>query len=270
MARASSGILLRCPVNQPMMTSLKPIDAMVISRGQHELIISDRQTGKTAVTVDTILNQKRWNDGQAESKILHCVYVAIGQKRSTVAQLVKTLKENDVMKYTITIAPEILFYSWEPLNAVNHRKPWTPSTSSFYRDLFQHQLHQAHRQVVKPRFVNLQQPTDRSLYKGNVPYRYVSRCLQRCASHHARHPQHSSRIFVIIETQGGDMSAYIPTNVISITDRQTFLDAELFFCGVRPAVNVGLSLSCVGSAVQTYVDTPKCVWIRNDKYLINT
>ncbi|KAE9399917.1 putative H+-transporting ATP synthase alpha chain, mitochondrial [Gymnopus androsaceus JB14] len=227
------GILPRRSVNQPMMTGLKPIDAMVpIGRGQRELIIGDRQTGKTAVAIDTILNQKRWNDGTDENKKLYCVYVAVGQKRSTVAQLVKTLEENDAMKYTIIVAAT----ASEPLLC----------TLIIYDDLSKQAV--AYRQMS----LLLRRPPGREAYPGDVFYLH-SRLLERAAKMSDKFGGGSLTALPIIETQGGDVSAYIPTNVISITDGQIFLEAELFFRGVRPAINVGLSVSRVGSAAQTKI-----------------
>ncbi|KAI6113116.1 P-loop containing nucleoside triphosphate hydrolase protein [Pisolithus sp. B1] len=230
------GILPRRSVNQPMMTGLKPIDAMVpIGRGQRELIIGDRQTGKTAVAIDTILNQKRWNDGKDEEKKLYCVYVAVGQKRSTVAQLVKTLEENDAMKYSIIVA------------ATATSLPFSGcAMGEWFRDNGKHAV--AYRQMS----LLLRRPPGREAYPGDVFYLH-SRLLERAAKMSDKFGGGSLTALPIIETQGGDVSAYIPTNVISITDGQIFLEAELFFRGVRPAINVGLSVSRVGSAAQTKI-----------------
>ncbi|KAF8202372.1 P-loop containing nucleoside triphosphate hydrolase protein [Pholiota molesta] len=240
------GILPRRSVNQPMMTGLKPIDAMVpIGRGQRELIIGDRQTGKTAVAIDTILNQKRWNDGQDEDKKLYCVYVAVGQKRSTVAQLVQTLEENDAMKYTIIVAATASEAA--PLNtSLPSLVALWVNALIVYDDLSKQAV--AYRQMS----LLLRRPPGREAYPGDVFYLH-SRLLERAAKMSDKFGGGSLTALPIIETQGGDVSAYIPTNVISITDGQIFLEAELFFRGVRPAINVGLSVSRVGSAAQTKI-----------------
>ncbi|KAF7309219.1 ATP synthase subunit alpha [Mycena kentingensis (nom. inval.)] len=248
------GILPRRSVNQPMMTGLKPIDAMVpIGRGQRELIIGDRQTGKTAVAIDTILNQKRWNDGQDETKKLYCVYVAIGQKRSTVAQLVKTLEENDAMKYTIIVAATA-----SEAAPLQYLAPFSGcAMGEWFRDNGKHALiiyDDLSKQAVAYRQMSLllRRPPGREAYPGDVFYLH-SRLLERAAKMNEKFGGGSLTALPIIETQGGDVSAYIPTNVISITDGQIFLEAELFFRGVRPAINVGLSVSRVGSAAQTKI-----------------
>ncbi|KAI5995448.1 ATP synthase F1 alpha subunit [Pisolithus albus] len=239
------GILPRRSVNQPMMTGLKPIDAMVpIGRGQRELIIGDRQTGKTAVAIDTILNQKRWNDGKDEDKKLYCVYVAVGQKRSTVAQLVKTLEENDAMKYSIIVAATASEAA--PLQYLAPSLVVLWETLIIYDDLSKQAV--AYRQMS----LLLRRPPGREAYPGDVFYLH-SRLLERAAKMSEKFGGGSLTALPIIETQGGDVSAYIPTNVISITDGQIFLEAELFFRGVRPAINVGLSVSRVGSAAQTKI-----------------
>ena len=279
------GILPRRSVNQPMMTGIKPIDAMVpIGRGQRELIIGDRQTGKTAVAIDTILNQKRWNDGKDEVKKLYCVYVAIGQKRSTVAQLVQTLEENDAMKYTIIVAATA-----SEAAPLQYLAPFSGcAMGEWFRDngkhgtlitIFRVQLYSflaaliiyddLSKQAVAYRQMSLllRRPPGREAYPGDVFYLH-SRLLERAAKMNDKFGGGSLTALPIIETQGGDVSAYIPTNVsisrtfprnqhlilpqvISITDGQIFLEAELFFRGVRPAINVGLSVSRVGSAAQT-------------------
>ncbi|KAH9479532.1 Alpha subunit of the F1 sector of mitochondrial F1F0 ATP synthase [Psilocybe cubensis] len=248
------GILPRRSVNQPMMTGLKPIDAMVpIGRGQRELIIGDRQTGKTAVAIDTILNQKRWNDGQEEDKKLYCVYVAIGQKRSTVAQLVQTLEENDAMKYTIIVAATA-----SEAAPLQYLAPFSGcAMGEWFRDNGKHALivyDDLSKQAVAYRQMSLllRRPPGREAYPGDVFYLH-SRLLERAAKMSDKFGGGSLTALPIIETQGGDVSAYIPTNVISITDGQIFLEAELFFRGVRPAINVGLSVSRVGSAAQTKI-----------------
>ncbi|PGH12729.1 ATP synthase subunit alpha, mitochondrial [Helicocarpus griseus UAMH5409] len=245
------GILPRRSVNQPVQTGLKSVDSMVpIGRGQRELIIGDRQTGKTAVALDAILNQKRWNDSNDESKKLYCVYVAVGQKRSTVAQLVKTLEENDAMKYSVIVAATASEAA--PLQYI---APFTGTAiGEYFRDTGRHALitfDDLSKQAVAYRQMSLllRRPPGREAYPGDVFYLH-SRLLERAAKLNDAHKGGSLTALPIIETQGGDVSAYIPTNVISITDGQIFLEAELFYKGVRPAINVGLSVSRVGSAAQ--------------------
>ncbi|KAH6619481.1 P-loop containing nucleoside triphosphate hydrolase protein [Chaetomium sp. MPI-SDFR-AT-0129] len=245
------GILPRKSVNQPVQTGLKSVDAMVpIGRGQRELIIGDRQTGKTAVALDTILNQKRWNNGSDETKKLYCVYVAVGQKRSTVAQLVKTLEENDAMKYSVVVAATA-----SEAAPLQYLAPFTgASVSEWFRDTGKHSLviyDDLSKQAVAYRQMSLllRRPPGREAYPGDVFYLH-SRLLERAAKMNDKLGGGSMTALPIIETQGGDVSAYIPTNVISITDGQIFLEAELFYKGVRPAINVGLSVSRVGSAAQ--------------------
>jgi F-type H+-transporting ATPase subunit alpha len=245
------GILPRKSVNQPVQTGLKSIDAMVpIGRGQRELIIGDRQTGKTAVALDAMLNQKRWNNTNDETKKLYCVYVAVGQKRSTVAQLVKTLEENDAMKYSIVVAATASEAA--PLQYI---APFTgASIGEWFRDNGKHSLviyDDLSKQAVAYRQMSLllRRPPGREAYPGDVFYLH-SRLLERAAKLNDKHGGGSMTALPIIETQGGDVSAYIPTNVISITDGQIFLESELFYKGIRPAINVGLSVSRVGSAAQ--------------------
>ncbi|KAK4128983.1 ATP synthase F1, alpha subunit [Parathielavia appendiculata] len=245
------GILPRRSVNQPVQTGLKSVDAMVpIGRGQRELIIGDRQTGKTAVALDAMLNQKRWNSGNDETKKLYCIYVAVGQKRSTVAQLVKTLEENDAMKYSIVVAATASEAA--PLQYI---APFTGTAmGEWFRDNGKHALivyDDLSKQAVAYRQMSLllRRPPGREAYPGDVFYLH-SRLLERAAKMNDKHGGGSMTALPIIETQGGDVSAYIPTNVISITDGQIFLESELFYKGVRPAINVGLSVSRVGSAAQ--------------------
>lgn len=245
------GILPRKSVNQPVQTGLKSVDAMVpIGRGQRELIIGDRQTGKTAVALDTMLNQKRWNDTDDETKKLYCVYVAVGQKRSTVAQLVKTLEENDAMKYSIVVAATASEAA--PLQFL---APFTGcAMGEWFRDNGKHAViiyDDLSKQAVAYRQMSLllRRPPGREAYPGDVFYLH-SRLLERAAKMNDSYGGGSLTALPIIETQGGDVSAYIPTNVISITDGQIFLEAELFYKGIRPAINVGLSVSRVGSAAQ--------------------
>ncbi|KAF1999486.1 ATP synthase-like protein subunit alpha [Amniculicola lignicola CBS 123094] len=245
------GILPRQSVREPVQTGLKSVDAMVpIGRGQRELIIGDRQTGKTAVALDTMLNQKRWNNGTDEKKKLYCIYVAVGQKRSTVAQLVKTLEENDSMKYSVIVAATASEAA--PLQYI---APFTGcSIGEWFRDNGKHALiiyDDLSKQAVAYRQMSLllRRPPGREAYPGDVFYLH-SRLLERAAKMNDKLGGGSLTALPIIETQGGDVSAYIPTNVISITDGQIFLEAELFYKGIRPAINVGLSVSRVGSAAQ--------------------
>ncbi|RMX92845.1 hypothetical protein D0866_16740, partial [Hortaea werneckii] len=245
------GILPRQSVNQPVQTGLKPVDAMVpIGRGQRELIIGDRQTGKTAVALDAMLNQKRWNNSNDEKSKLYCIYVAVGQKRSTVAQLVKTLEENDAMKYCTVVAATASEAA--PLQFL---APFTGcSIGEHFRDNGKHAVmiyDDLSKQAVAYRQMSLllRRPPGREAYPGDVFYLH-SRLLERAAKMNDKLGGGSLTALPIIETQGGDVSAYIPTNVISITDGQIFLEAELFYKGVRPAINVGLSVSRVGSAAQ--------------------
>ncbi|KAL4957384.1 P-loop containing nucleoside triphosphate hydrolase protein [Aspergillus filifer] len=246
------GILPRRSVNQPVQTGLKCVDAMVpIGRGQRELIIGDRQTGKTAVALDAILNQKRWNNNtNDESQKLYCIYVAVGQKRSTVAQLVKTLEENDAMKYSVIVAATA-----SEAAPLQYLAPFTGcSIGESFRDGGKHALivyDDLSKQAVAYRQMSLllRRPPGREAYPGDVFYLH-SRLLERSAKMNEKHGGGSLTALPVIETQGGDVSAYIPTNVISITDGQIFLEAELFYKGIRPAINVGLSVSRVGSAAQ--------------------
>jgi F-type H+-transporting ATPase subunit alpha len=248
------GIIPRKSVHEPMATGLKAIDAMIpIGRGQRELIIGDRQTGKTAVALDTILNQKSYNEaaGDDESKKLYCVYVAIGQKRSTVAQLVKKLEESGAMEYSIVVAAT----ASDPA-PMQFLAPYAAtSMAEFFRDNGRHALiiyDDLSKQAVSYRQMSLllRRPPGREAYPGDVFYLH-SRLLERSAKLNEDHGAGSLTALPIIETQGGDVSAFIPTNVISITDGQIFLETDLFFQGIRPAVNTGLSVSRVGSSAQT-------------------
>ncbi|SCU95409.1 LAME_0F12046g1_1 [Lachancea meyersii CBS 8951] len=245
------GILPRRSVHEPVQTGLKAVDSLVpIGRGQRELIIGDRQTGKTAVAIDTILNQKRWNDGTDESKKLYCVYVAVGQKRSTVAQLVQTLEQHDALKYTVIVAATASEAA--PLQYI---APFTAAAiGEWFRDNGRHAVivyDDLSKQAVAYRQLSLllRRPPGREAYPGDVFYLH-SRLLERAAKMSEKNGAGSLTALPVIETQGGDVSAYIPTNVISITDGQIFLEAELFYKGIRPAINVGLSVSRVGSAAQ--------------------
>jgi F-type H+-transporting ATPase subunit alpha len=245
------GIIPRQSVHEPMQTGIKSIDALVpVGRGQRELIIGDRQTGKTAVILDTILNQKAVNAGTDENKKLYCIYVAIGQKRSTVAQLVRTLEERGAMEYSIVVAAT----ASEPA-PMQFLAPYTGCTmGEYFRDNGMHALicyDDLSKQAVAYRQMSLllRRPPGREAYPGDVFYLH-SRLLERAAKMSESHGSGSLTALPVIETQAGDVSAYIPTNVISITDGQIFLETELFFRGIRPAVNVGLSVSRVGSSAQ--------------------
>ena len=248
------GIIPRKSVHEPMATGLKAIDAMIpIGRGQRELIIGDRQTGKTAVALDTILNQKSYNDaaGDDESKKLYCVYVAVGQKRSTVAQLVKKLEETGAMAYSIVVAAT----ASDPA-PMQFLAPYSATAmGEYFRDNGRHALmiyDDLSKQAVAYRQMSLllRRPPGREAYPGDVFYLH-SRLLERSAKLNEDNGAGSLTALPVIETQGGDVSAFIPTNVISITDGQIFLETELFFQGIRPAVNTGLSVSRVGSSAQT-------------------
>jgi F-type H+-transporting ATPase subunit alpha len=247
------GIIPRKSVNEPMATGLKAIDAMIpIGRGQRELIIGDRQTGKTAIALDTILNQKSLNvAGAPESQKLYCVYVAVGQKRSTVAQFVKVLEENGALEYSIVVAAT----ASDPA-PMQFLAPFSGcAMGEFFRDNGMHAVivyDDLSKQAVAYRQMSLllRRPPGREAYPGDVFYLH-SRLLERAAKMNADFGSGSLTALPIIETQANDVSAYIPTNVISITDGQIFLETDLFYQGVRPAVNVGLSVSRVGSSAQT-------------------
>ena len=246
------GIIPRQSVSEPMQTGIKALDALVpVGRGQRELIIGDRQTGKTAVAIDTILNQKSVNQSNKEKEKLYCIYVAIGQKRSTVAQIVKTLEDNGAMEYTIVVSAT----ASEPA-PLQFLSAYTGCTmGEYFRDNGMHALivyDDLSKQAVAYRQMSLllRRPPGREAYPGDVFYIH-SRLLERAAKMSNEHGGGSLTALPIIETQAGDLSAYIPTNVISITDGQIFLETNLFFAGIRPAINVGLSVSRVGSAAQT-------------------
>jgi len=245
------GIIPRQSVHEPMQTGLKAIDALIpIGRGQRELIIGDRQTGKTAIAIDTFLNQKSINESDDESKRLYCVYVAVGQKRSTVAQIVKTLEENGALDYSIVVAAT----ASEPA-PLQFLAPYTGCTmGEFFRDNGMHAVivyDDLSKQAVAYRQMSLllRRPPGREAYPGDVFYLH-SRLLERAAKMNKDNGNGSLTALPVIETQANDVSAYIPTNVISITDGQIFLETDLFFSGIRPALNVGLSVSRVGSAAQ--------------------
>ena len=246
------GIIPRQSVNQPMQTGLKALDTLIpIGRGQRELIIGDRQTGKTAIAIDTIINQKEINKSGEEKNKLYCIYVAIGQKRSTVAQIVKTLEEVGAMEYTIIVAAT----ASDPA-PLQFLAPYTGCTmGEYFRDNGMHALIiyddlSKHAVAYRQMSLLLRRPPGREAYPGDVFYLH-SRLLERAAKLNENKGGGSLTALPIIETQAGDVAAYIPTNVISITDGQIFLETELFNQGIRPAVNVGLSVSRVGSAAQT-------------------
>ncbi|WP_375286980.1 F0F1 ATP synthase subunit alpha [Sphingomonas sp.] len=246
------GIIPRQSVGEPMQSGLKAIDALVpVGRGQRELIIGDRQTGKSAVAVDTFINQKTVNQSDDEGKKLYCVYVAVGQKRSTVAQLVRTLTEQGAMDYSIVVAAT----ASDPA-PLQFLAPYTGcAMGEYFRDNGMHALivyDDLSKQAVAYRQMSLllRRPPGREAYPGDVFYLH-SRLLERAAKMSDANGGGSLTALPIIETQAGDVSAYIPTNVISITDGQIFLETDLFFAGIRPAINVGLSVSRVGSAAQT-------------------
>jgi F-type H+/Na+-transporting ATPase subunit alpha len=246
------GIIPRKSVHEPVQTGLKALDALVpVGRGQRELIIGDRQTGKTAVAIDTFINQKEANAGKDESKKLYCIYVAVGQKRSTVAQIVRQLEENGAMEYSIVVAAT----ASEPA-PLQFLAPYTGCTmGEYFRDNGMHAVivyDDLSKQAVAYRQMSLllRRPPGREAYPGDVFYLH-SRLLERAAKMNDANGNGSLTALPIIETQAGDVSAYIPTNVISITDGQIFLETNLFYQGIRPAINVGLSVSRVGSAAQT-------------------
>jgi len=245
------GIISRKSVHEPMQTGLKAIDSLIpIGRGQRELIIGDRQTGKTAIAIDTIINQKEINKSSDESKKLYCIYVAIGQKRSTVAQIVKTLEDSGALEYTIVVAAT----ASDPA-PLQFLAPYIGCTmGEYFRDNGMHALivyDDLSKQAVAYRQMSLllRRPPGREAFPGDVFYLH-SRLLERAAKLSDEHGGGSLTALPVIETQASDVSAYIPTNVISITDGQIFLETELFFKGIRPAVNVGISVSRVGSAAQ--------------------
>src|SRR6202045_4310089 len=245
------GIVPRRSVHEPVQTGLKAIDSLVpIGRGQRELIIGDRQTGKTALAIDTILNQRQINAGTDEAKKLYCVYVAIGQKRSTVAQIVKTLQDYGALEYSIVVAAT----ASEPA-PLQFLAPYSGcAMGEFFRDNGMHAVMiyddlSKHAVAYRQMSLLLRRPPGREAYPGDVFYLH-SRLLERAAKMNEEHGSGSLTALPVIETQAGDVSAYIPTNVISITDGQIYLETELFYRGIRPAINVGLSVSRVGSAAQ--------------------
>ncbi|BAM40997.1 ATP synthase subunit alpha [Theileria orientalis strain Shintoku] len=246
------GIIDRRSVHEPMTTGMKCVDSLVpIGRGQRELIIGDRQTGKTALAVDTILNQKLMNEGSDDSKKLYCIYVAVGQKRSTVARILKTLEDNDALKYTVVVAAT----ASDPA-PLQFLAPFTGcSMGEWFRNNKKHCViiyDDLSKQATAYRQMSLllRRPPGREAYPGDIFYLH-SRLLERAAKMSDANGSGSLTALPIIETQAGDVSAYIPTNVISITDGQIFLESELFYKGIRPAINVGLSVSRVGSAAQS-------------------
>ncbi|MFZ8897268.1 MAG: F0F1 ATP synthase subunit alpha [Alphaproteobacteria bacterium] len=246
------GIIPRQSVDEPMQTGIKALDALVpIGRGQRELIIGDRQTGKTAVAIDAIINQKTVNSGDDEKRKLYCIYVAVGQKRSSVAQVVKTLEEYGAMEYTIVVAAS----ASEPA-PMQFLAPYAGcAMGEWFRDNGMHALiiyDDLSKQATAYRQMSLllRRPPGREAYPGDVFYLH-SRLLERAAKMSDANGGGSLTALPVIETQGNDVSAFIPTNVISITDGQIFLETNLFYKGIRPAINVGLSVSRVGSAAQT-------------------
>ena len=245
------GIIPRRSVHEPMQTGLKAIDALTpIGRGQRELIIGDRQTGKTAIAIDTILNQKTINESDDESRKLYCIYVAVGQKRSTVAQIVKTLEENGAMQYSTVVAATA-----SEAAPLQYLAPYSGCTmGEYFRDNGMHALiiyDDLSKQAIAYRQMSLllRRPPGREAFPGDVFYLH-SRLLERAAKLNEENGSGSLTALPIVETQAGDVSAYIPTNVISITDGQIFLESSLFYRGIRPAINVGISVSRVGSAAQ--------------------
>merc|ERR1712003_202194 len=245
------GIIARKSVHEPMQTGLKAIDSLVpIGRGQRELIIGDRQTGKTAVALDTMLNQAQFNQGDDETKKLYCIYVAVGQKQSTVSQLAAVLEQNNALAYSIIVVATAAYAA--PLQ---YLAPYSGcSMGEWFRDNDRHALiiyDDLSKQAVAYRQMSLllRRPPGREAYPGDVFYLH-SRLLERAAKMSGALGGGSLTALPVIETQGGDVSAYIPTNVISITDGQIFLESELFYQGQRPAISVGLSVSRVGSAAQ--------------------
>ena len=246
------GIIARQSVSEPMQTGIKAIDSLIpIGRGQRELIIGDRQTGKTAIVIDTIINQAQAHKDNDESKKLYCIYVAIGQKRSTVAQIVKTLEDAGAMKYSVVVSATA-----SEASALQFFAPYVGCTiGEYFRDNGMHALVayddlSKHAVAYREMSLLLRRPPGREAYPGDVFYIH-SRLLERAAKMSKEMGGGSLTALPIIETQAGDVSAYIPTNVISITDGQIFLETELFYKGIKPAVNVGLSVSRVGSAAQT-------------------
>ncbi len=246
------GIIPRRSVHEPMQTGLKALDALVpVGRGQRELIIGDRQTGKTAIAIDTFINQKQVNEGNDESRKLYCIYVAVGQKRSSVAQVVKTLEEYGAMEYSIVVAAT----ASDPA-PLQFLAPYSGcAMGEYFRDNGMHAVivyDDLSKQATAYRQMSLllRRPPGREAFPGDVFYLH-SRLLERAAKMSEDHGAGSLTALPVIETQGNDVSAFIPTNVISITDGQIFLETDLFYKGVRPAINVGLSVSRVGSAAQT-------------------
>ncbi|KAG0415613.1 hypothetical protein HPB47_007229 [Ixodes persulcatus] len=246
------GIIPRISVKEPMLTGIKAVDSLVpIGRGQRELIIGDRQTGKTAIAIDGMINQKQFNEGSDEKKKLYCIYVAIGQKRSTVAQILKRLTASDAMKYTIIVSATA-----SDAAPLQYLAPYSGcAMGEYFRDNGMHALIiyddlSKHAVAYRQMSLLLRRPPGREAYPGDVFYLH-SRLLERAAKMNDTFGGGSLTALPVIETQAGDVSAYIPTNVISITDGQIFLETELFYKGIRPAINVGLSVSRVGSAAQT-------------------
>ncbi|MDR2074599.1 MAG: F0F1 ATP synthase subunit alpha, partial [Holosporales bacterium] len=252
MENSAPGVIDRQSINEPVLTGVRIIDALFpIGRGQRELIIGDRQTGKTAIAIDAIINQKQYNDFLPENKKMYCIYVAIGQKMSTVARIVKTLKEKEAMPYTIVVAAT----ASDPAS-MQYIAPYTAcAMGEYFRDNGMHALIvyddlSKHAVAYRQMSLLLRRPPGREAFPGDVFYLH-SRLLERAAKLSDEKGGGSLTALPIVETQSGDVSAYIPTNIISITDGQLFLESSLFFKGIRPAINIGISVSRVGSAAQT-------------------
>ena len=252
MENPAPGIIERQSINEPLMTGVRIVDALFpIGRGQRELIIGDRQTGKTAIAIDAIINQKQYNDKASEKEKVYCIYVAIGQKRSSVARIVKTLREHGAMDYTIVVAAT----ASDPAS-MQYIAPYTAcAMGEYFRDNGMHALiiyDDLSKHAVAYRQISLllRRPPGREAFPGDIFYLH-SRLLERAAKLSDEKGGGSLTALPIVETQAGDVAAYIPTNIISITDGQLFLETDLFYKGVRPAINIGISVSRVGSAAQT-------------------
>ncbi len=254
MENPAPGIIERQSINEPLMTGIRIVDALFpIGRGQRELIIGDRQTGKTAIAIDAIINQKQYNDKAQPNEKVYCIYVAIGQKRSSVARIVKTLQEHGAMSYTIVVAATAA----DPA-AMQYIAPYTAcAMGEYFRDNGMHALivyDDLSKHAVAYRQISLllRRPPGREAFPGDIFYLH-SRLLERAAKLSGEKGSGSLTALPIVETQAGDVAAYVPTNIISITDGQLFLETDLFYKGIRPAINIGISVSRVGSAAQTKV-----------------
>ena len=252
MENPAPGIIERQTINEPLLTGVRIVDALFpIGRGQRELIIGDRQTGKTAIALDAIVNQKQYNDKVSADKKVYCIYVAIGQKRSSVARIVKTLQEHGAMDYTIVVAAT----ASDPAS-MQYIAPYTAcAMGEYFRDNGMHALivyDDLSKHAVAYRQISLllRRPPGREAFPGDIFYLH-SRLLERAAKLSAEKGGGSLTALPIVETQAGDVAAYVPTNIISITDGQLFLESDLFYKGIRPAINIGISVSRVGSAAQT-------------------